>query len=49
MYEDAQIIDVGKADEVILGISMFGVDLDTRDFPEPFQFYEDPPSLGVGD
>ena len=40
-YEKAQLIEVGAAEKVVLGISMFGNDPDTRDFPWPFEFADD--------
>jgi hypothetical protein len=49
MYENAELIELGAADEVILGVSMIGVDLDTRDFPEQYEFLEDRWSPGAGD
>jgi hypothetical protein len=41
MYETPQVIRVGCAPAVILGISQIGWDPDGSDFPLEFEFYDD--------
>ena len=42
MYEKPQIIHIGKANAMILGLSSFGSDPDGSDFPMEFEFADGP-------
>jgi hypothetical protein len=41
MYEQPTLIQVGKAEEVIQGITLVGPDLDGTDYPVELSFAED--------
>jgi hypothetical protein len=41
MYETPQLIEVGKAEEVILGVADVGNDLDTRYFIPEMEYASD--------
>ncbi len=41
MYEQPTLIQVGAAEEVILGIVSFGPDLDGTDYPRDLSFADD--------